>query len=147
MRSGAGWAVRPTGTRWLTARECPYAFPNPDTDQYANVADCFWTALNFFNQEPQNRFLDPDYRIGRLKADYEVVVGQPEMGDVLVLTDEAGTAIHACVYIAADVVFTKNGAATFSPWVLMKFADMMLYYTAEQRPKLAFYRVRNRATS
>ena len=36
--------------------------------------------------------------------------------------------IHAAVYIADDVVFTKNGGNDRQPWMLMKWDDLLARY-------------------
>lgn len=119
-----------------------FTFPDPDSDPAANIADCFWTALNFPRRTAENRFLDPAYRMEHLSAKYDVVEDGRTFGDILVFYDRAGTAIHACVQVADDVVFTKNGAAAFSPWILMKLSDMTAYYTTDHAPRMVVYRAR-----
>jgi hypothetical protein len=124
------------------ARDRLFTYPDPDADRNALVTDCFWTALNFHRRTPENRFLDPAYRLDHLAAEYDVVEGPRALGDLLVFYDRAGTAIHACIQVADDVVFTKNGSAPFAPWVLMKSADMLAYYTTDHAPRMVVYRAR-----
>ncbi len=124
------------------ARDRLFTYPDPDADRNALVTDCFWTALNYSRRTPENRFLDTAYRLEHLAAEYDVVEGARALGDLLVFYDRAGTAIHACVQVADDVVFTKNGSAPFAPWILMKFADMLAYYTTDQAPRMVVYRAR-----
>lgn len=119
-----------------------FTFPDPDSDPAANITDCFWTALNFARRTPEDRFLDTAYRLQHLAAEYEVVNGERALGDILVFYDRVGTAIHACVQVADDVVFTKNGAAAFSPWILMQLPDMMAYYTTDRALRMVVYRAR-----
>jgi len=124
------------------ARDRLFTYPDPDADRNALVTDCFWTALNFHRRTPENRFLDTAYRLEHLAAEYDVVEGPRTLGDLLVFYDRAGTAIHACVQVADDVVFTKNGSAPFAPWVLMKLSDMKAYYTTDHVPRMVVYRAR-----
>jgi len=56
------------------------------------------------------------------------------------LKDNASMAIHMCVYIADDVVFTKNGASLVAPWTLMKLPEMLKVYQPEQPIVLVGYR-------
>jgi hypothetical protein len=44
------------------------------------------------------------------------------------LTSADNQALHMCVHIADDVVFTKNGANTQQPWVLMRWKEMLSQY-------------------
>ncbi len=124
------------------ARDRLFTYPNPDTDPAATIVDCFWTAFNFQRHTPESRFLDPAQRGQHLAAEYDVVAGGRTLGDILVFYDRAGTAIHASVQVADDVVFTKNGATAFSPWILMKLSDMKAYYTTDHAPQIVVYRPR-----
>jgi hypothetical protein len=38
--------------------------------------------------------------------------------------------VHSCVYLAADLVFTKNGQAPTVPWTLSTLADLLAFYPA-----------------
>jgi hypothetical protein len=48
-----------------------------------------------------------------------------------------------CVYLAADVVFTKNGANAIQPWVLMRIPEMLGVYQRLQPYQIVFYRRKN----
>jgi hypothetical protein len=123
-------------------REKLYTFPDPETHRDADMVDCFWTALNFFRYPPDQRFIDVPLRQRYLEEHYEVINGEPALGDIMVFHDQLGTAIHACVYIAGEVVFTKNGATVFSPWVLMSYQEMLAHYSTDGAPKLRILRGR-----
>jgi hypothetical protein len=103
-------------------------FPRSWNEAQARSEDCFWTSLNFFNDPPEMRFLDPAVVRQTLQTEFIRVQGHPTFGDLITLTDDAGNAIHACVYIADDFVFTKNGVNPLSPWVLMKIPDMLAFF-------------------
>jgi hypothetical protein len=45
--------------------------------------------------------------------------------------DAKGRPAHICVYIADDVVFTKDGIDDRQPWVLMEIRDMLVEYTSK----------------
>jgi hypothetical protein len=93
--------------------------------------DCFWTALNFFNDPSEVQLSNITSSVEFLFRDYTSMRGAPRYGDVLLfLENEKPT--HACVYIADDVVFTKNGANYHQPWTLMRMRDMMPRYASEQ---------------
>jgi hypothetical protein len=49
-------------------------------------------------------------------------------------------ALHMCVYIVDDVVFTKNGANTQQPWVLMKLPEMFSQYASSKPYEVRVYR-------
>ena len=115
-------------------------FPNAWTEPQVPKEDCFWTSLNFFNEKPEMRFLDPEYVREYLHSHYEPVQGQPVYGDLVTLVNEQGDGLHVCVYIADDFVFTKNGMNQLCPWVLMKIPDMLLYFASDTKNRLVILR-------
>jgi hypothetical protein len=55
--------------------------------------------------------------------------GDLQLGDIIVLKDKRDEyPIHSAVYIAADIVFTKNGVSPNCPWVLMLWQDVVDLY-------------------
>ena len=117
-----------------------YTYADPANDPTATAQNCFWTAMNFFNEEPDNRFLDLKFVEKVLASDYVPAAGPPTFGDVLCLRDERGSPIHMCVYLADDVVFTKNGHDYMEPWVLMRIPDMLASYQAKEPTHLMTFR-------
>jgi hypothetical protein len=117
-----------------------YTYPDP---RNANVAreDCFWSAMNFFNSAPDERFFNPDHIRAALNNDYtKPVDGSKRFGDVLLLLGAGGQALHMCVYIADDIVFTKNGANPQQPWVLMQLREVLGEYDREKPFTVVTYR-------
>ena len=45
------------------------------------MVNCFWTALNFFNVDADDRYLDANVAIERLKRDYFIVHDQFQFGE------------------------------------------------------------------
>jgi hypothetical protein len=119
-----------------------YTFSPPTTNAPASGPDCFWTAMNFFKLQPDPGFSNFQYALDVLNRNYSEASGPRRFGDLLLLLDERRQAIHACVYVADDVVFTKNGADFLQPWTLMKIADMMARYATDQRLTLVTLRPR-----
>src|SRR5207248_590158 len=72
------------------ARVRLYTYARP-TDATAGRQNCFWTALNFFNEDPDQRFVDADFAQRVLATDYEQVFGPAEFGDVISVRDPSGT--------------------------------------------------------
>lgn len=83
-----------------------------------------WTAANFFNTEPDNRFLDTAHYIQLLNKEYQSIPSRPHFGDIILLASPDGKLIHSCNYIADDIVLTKNGTGLSSPWVFMKLEEV-----------------------
>ncbi len=125
------------------ARNRLYCFPDQVIDPRGEL-DCLWSALNFFNVLPDNRLLDKVQRQQVLKNDYVTVDGDPTLGDVLLWLDKNDMTVHACVYVADKIVFTKNGADQVSPWVLMDVHDVLAYYYEFQPLKLVVLRQKGR---
>ena len=76
-----------------------------------------------------------------LQSEYEPIRGDPMFGDLVTLLNTADEAVHACVYVADDFVFTKNGINSAQPWVLMRMSDMLLMYCAPGKSaKMVFLR-------
>jgi hypothetical protein len=59
------------------------------------------SSLNFFSQNPDNRFLDAAFALKALKENYFIVESDFELGDIIAFLDENGDIFHAAVYIAA----------------------------------------------
>jgi len=60
---------------------------------------------------------------------------------VILLTDSAtGVPIHSAVYLAEELVFTKNGGNLKSSWVIMPMQDMFGLYLKEEDIKVSFFR-------
>jgi hypothetical protein len=118
----------------------PQQFLNIFPDALASGhANCFWTSLNFFAREPDNRFLagEPaqpgkqDLIEQELAAKYHPVAPPYQFGDVLCLTDPRPVGfgiVHMMNYIADDIVLTKNGFSSLAPVVFMRMADVDRLY-------------------
>jgi hypothetical protein len=117
-----------------------YTYPNP-RDPRAIREDCFWTAMNFFNEQPDDRFFDPEETLRAIKNDYvQIKSGEKQFGDKLLVLGAGNKALHMCVHVADDVVFTKNGFNIAQPWILMKLSDMLGAYEMEKPFDLRVYR-------
>lgn len=114
----------------------PRAWPEAET----NREDCFWRSMNFFNSQPDMRYLDPAYVRGALRNEYSLVTGEPTFGDVVILANAAGDALHAAVFLAEDYVYTKNGNNMLSPWVIMKLSELPLVFPSEPPLRVAYFR-------
>lgn len=105
-----------------TPRMLLYTYPEHARPEY----NCFWTAMNFFRREPDDRFIHEAEMVAELdRAWVEVPLGNLELGDVLVLTEpQTGRIGHVVNHVAAGIVFTKNGASPWRPWGLMSFDEV-----------------------
>ncbi len=128
------------------ARAHLYTFPSVDSGAEGRLPDCQWTALNFFNSVPHDYYLDARLTAARLHEAYEVVEGSWRYGDVLEFTNPQGDAVHACVYIADNIVLTKNGEGMIKPWVLMWLANVKKLYLREPGFRITGYRLKPSAS-
>ena len=119
------------------ARSRLYSYP--DARQHDELKhDCHWSALNFFNNPADDRMVDGIAAI--LTKEYDPISGPTQLGDV-VLMFVGDRLVHSCVYIAGDMVFTKNGIGVGDPFVLEKLDDVTRCYRGIYGPiRLAFCR-------
>ena len=107
------------------ARDALFSFPYPSLDPADAKKDCHWTALNFFNDPPDNRFLDVSNVKQTLTTDYYPVFSDFRYGDILELVRPSGEAIHSCVFIADNIVYTRNSAQPTEPCMFMTIPDLL----------------------
>ncbi|MGZ4961960.1 MAG: hypothetical protein ACXWC8_05330 [Limisphaerales bacterium] len=117
-----------------------YTFPDVERDAREAREDCFFTALNFFNKYADDRFFDKANSRQTLQNDYTLVSDQPTYGDLVTVINGQGDALHIAVYIADDIVFTKNGVNILQPWVLMRMDDMMSYFPSPEPLRIVIFR-------
>jgi hypothetical protein len=120
------------------ARKRLYTYPYSGDDSY--LGDCHWSSLNFFNDPPDNRLRETSFVKKSLDTDYYPISSSFAYGDVIMLTKPDAGAIHSGVYIADDIVFTKNGGSPTSPYMLMKLQDMTSFYAASGELQLHVFR-------
>ena len=105
-----------------------YTYPTLDLATRGRMPDRHWTSLNFFELAPKEYFLDLRLAASRLMQGYEKVGTPYRLGDVLVFMNPEGNAVHSCVYVADNIVFTKNGENSLSPWLLKRQSDIEEIY-------------------
>lgn len=123
-----------------------YTYPKSWGDSQLAREDCFWTSLNFFNDEPDARFFDPAAVRAALRSQYEIIHDAPRFGDLVTLIGPSGEGRHMCVYIADDFVYTKNGMNELAPWVLMKMSDMLIAF-ANDNQRVVIVRGKSQASA
>jgi len=121
------------------ARERLFTYPMP-TKAGDPAMDCHWSSLNFFNEHPDDRLGNPGYAATILTQNYYPVQKPSVYGDVIVLVDEKNNGLHSAVYLADDLVFTKNGNNYQQPWLLMRLNFLIARYTAEGNLRTLVYR-------
>ena len=117
-----------------------YSYPTFDLAARGRLPDCHWTSLNFFNLVPKAYYLDTRLASAHVLASYTAVAAPFTFGDVIFFMNATGEAAHSCVYLADDIVYTKNGENVLSPWILMHLADLESLYANEPGWRLQGYR-------
>jgi hypothetical protein len=127
------------------ARQLLYRYPRvtPQDLQRPLLANCLWTALNFFNLEPDSRHLDVGFALETLRNDYFIVHDGFQLGDIVAFRDPRGNLVHVAVYLADDLVFSKNGASALAPWSILPMADLAGHYSEYADSWLVSYHRRN----
>jgi hypothetical protein len=101
------------------------------TDKGSGVTpDCFWSAFNFFNDPPDNNTEESHSLAGLSKGYYRISVPN-QLGDLLILTSQDGSPVHAASFLADDIYFTKNGVSLGQPWILMRLSDLLETYNVQ----------------
>ena len=104
-----------------------YSFPGPGdspTNGLAVARDGRWTSFNFFREPPDDRYNDDGYAAESLKRDHYQVLSDPRFGDLAVLVSGSGRFVHYAVFLADDIVYTKNGSSFYDPWMLAPLAEV-----------------------
>jgi hypothetical protein len=125
------------------ARNRLYRYPKLTTSDLNKplLANCLWSSLNFFRLEPDDRFLDVETALTSLREDYHIIEHGYQLGDIVGFLNSQGNLFHVAVYIADDLVFTKNGMSPVSPWTIMPLQRVKDYYRSHSdNPRLIYHR-------
>lgn len=128
-------------------RERLYTYPSLGDAVGGRLPDCNWTTLNFFEDRPRFYYLDTGAAYFELMQNYERIAVPSALGDVICFVDDAGRVHHSCIYIADEVVFTKNGQSFLAPWVLMRLSEVAAHYANAEVKGVAIFRMKNRSES
>ena len=125
------------------ARTRLYRYPRVSTADFDRpvLVNCLWSSLNFFNSEPDDRFLNVQTALETLKRNYFVVEDDFQLGDIVAMLDQDGDLFHVASYLADGLVFSKNGMSTLAPWAILSIEALKGYYrTREDKPRLIVHR-------
>jgi len=122
-------------------RQRAYTFPEIELGLKGRFPDCHWTSLNFFNITPKEYYLDTRLAAAQLVENYTTVEAPYKYGDVLCFLD-GGEGLHTCVYIADDIVLTKNGDGILAPWALMQIKDVDSIYRRYPTTRIQGFRLK-----
>lgn len=111
------------------ARKLLYTYPDLSMAVEGKLPDCHWTALNFFNYNPETIYLEEMFAASGLLTDFDTIDGPYRFGDLLVFVTPEMNALHSCVYLASEIVYTKNGRSLFAPWIALHLNDVKKLYS------------------
>lgn len=106
-----------------------------ETDKHPR--DCIWTVMNFFNDQPDERYTIDDsfntyfQQIASTLTDKS----QLKFGDMIFIADKNENSIHGCIYIADNIVYTKNGqnsTINITPFSLSYYDRTLALYSANR---------------
>lgn len=122
-------------------RKLIYNYPGSHFGTKGMLPDCHWTSLNFFNYEPHEYLLDARLATNRVLDGYAPAEPPYTYGDILFFLRESdGDAFHSCLYLADDLVFTKNGRNQLSPWIISTIQDVSRVYLSITQGRIQAYR-------
>ena len=122
------------------ARDRLYTYPLPPQPGDP-IMDCHWTTFNFSSDTPDNRFNDPGFAVQSIQKNYYQISAPSHYGDILLLMNN-NEIIHSAVFLADDLVFTKNGSDYRHPWVLMHIPNLLATYPASPPLKPVYMRLK-----
>ncbi len=126
------------------ARNHLYRYPKIQTMDLTRplLSNCLWSSLNFFQEQPDERFLDVAFALNALRTDYYVVEHGYQLGDVVALVDDEGDLFHVAVHLADGLVFTKNGTSPVAPWTIMTVDQLKAFYHRRaENPRVIYHRL------
>ena len=125
-------------------RSLLYTYPLPGVETGREGVDCHWTSLNFFREQADDSFRDLNKAVATLNEEYYIAEGPPRFGDLIMFVRNGSFGVHSCIYIADDIVFTKNGSSHTMPWILMTMSDLEAYYPEDPPLRRVTYRMKGR---
>ena len=106
------------------ARKRLYTFPALEEQ-----VDCHATSLEFCGIFPDIQTVRSGQWVDAFKTYLTPAKGDLCFGDVIVLfNQETDKPIHSAIYIAGDILFTKNGLLPYRPWSFMFWSDILSLY-------------------
>lgn len=124
------------------ARRHLFMFPHiyDDADESTSMRDCHWTTFNFFNLALDNSYSTAAVVKKTIETGYhKIEPAELRFGDVILYL-EGNHLLHSAVFLAGDIVFTKNGTNFSSPWMFMHMPDLENYYARNNPLKIMYLR-------
>jgi hypothetical protein len=75
-----------------------------------------------------------------IRKNYYQIAAPSLYGDVVLLMNDKQEVKHSAVYLADNLVFTKNGNNYRQPWMLMRIPDLLATYPSSPPMRLVYMR-------
>ena len=125
-----------------------YTYPIPPSTLHGSFIskNCTWTAFNFFRDPPDSNYSNPYYVMKKIESEYFPVNSDPRYGDVVLFLTPDDFLVHAAVFVADDIVYSKNGDNTNHPWIFTRISDLTesFSYAVPQGQSLSVFYYRNK---
>ena len=140
VRTGGGTTVDVATLLSRFGRERLYMYPHRNPVR-AHGPDCFWTAGNYFRARPDDAFFDSKILAAFLQRYYRPIEDEPRYGDIALFSSVVDDQVtHAAIYVADDILFTKNGSDYRIPWLLNSLDDLKIAYGRFSDVNVRYYR-------
>jgi hypothetical protein len=121
-----------------------FTYPVPSQNPVEQQRDCHWSAMNFFNTTPNDSFsANPMAVEQEIHDHYHEVYANFQFGDAVLFYTRNGENMkifHTAIYLAENLIFTKNGRRAADPWMIMKLDEMKDYYPQTTEIKQMYFR-------
>ncbi|MEM1294699.1 MAG: hypothetical protein AAGH89_04995 [Verrucomicrobiota bacterium] len=108
-------------------------YPSISDGLAGRYPDGMWTAINFFKHDPIDIYSDQREADAYVREHFQPIQAPYRFGDLIFLVHQTRRdVIHSCIFVAGNVVFTKNNAGILYPWVLSKLDDVKLFHQREE---------------
>jgi hypothetical protein len=124
------------------ARKLVNSYPPLELAINGRMPDCHWSSLNFFNYEPRGYYLDSRLASSHVLQNFDRCEPPYRFGDTIFFMSATGEAFHSCVFIADDLVFTKNGDNPANAWIMTRMGDIKQVYLSASGGHLQGFRMR-----
>lgn len=108
------------------------SYPSISDGLAGRYPDSMWTAINFFKSDPIDIYSDQREADAYIREHYQPTEAPYRFGDLIFLVHQTRRdVIHSCIFVADNVVFTKNNAGILYPWVLSDLDSVRLFHQRE----------------
>lgn len=126
-------------------RKYLYSYPSQSLGMDGIYPDSFWISMNFFRYIPDEAFDNMDAVMQFARTNFVPATEPFTFGDLLLFTNpDTGKSFHSCIFIADDIVYTKNGRSVLRPFVYMRLRDLVAQVNALQsNSKIEAWRIKH----